>query len=88
MKRFRCKKELILDFYDDYGFYIDDKWITVNVGDIYECDEDCQEPLMVAADGAIHLERVHNNDNIGQWIEIYPETLAEYFEEITEGDNG
>ncbi len=29
---------------------------------------------------AIHLEKVH--ENISSWIEIYPETLAEHFEEM------
>lgn len=74
-----------MDYYDADGFYIENKQVVINVGDIYEYDEDRQEPLMVAANDAIHLDRVH--DNICQWIEIYPEDLAEYFEEMTEVKN-
>ena len=85
MKKYRCKKDLILDYYDADGFSDDSKQIEINVGDIYEYNEDCQDTLIVACKPAIHLYLV--NDNIHQWIEIYPETLAEYFEEMKEGGN-
>ena len=83
MKRYRCKKELVLDRYDGDGFYDDSEPCVINVGDIYEYDEDCQERLFIANKPAVHLLLVH--DRIHNWIEIYPETLSEFFEEVREG---
>ena len=84
MKKFKCIKPLILDKYDDDGFLLENEQAIVDIGEVYETCEDYNERLFVACKPAIHLERVH--ENIDSWIEIYPETLKEYFEEVV-GDN-
>lgn len=71
MKRYRCKKELQLDTYDE------DDFLIIKVGDTYEYSEDCQD-LFIANKPAVHLTLVHPNTS--QWIEIYPETLENHFE--------
>ncbi len=39
MKRYKCKKPLILDKYDDDGFWIENEQAIVEVGEVYEtCD--------------------------------------------------
>lgn len=83
MKYYKCIKTLHLDMYDENGSCTEEK-ITINEGDIYENCEDYNERLLIANKPAIHLVRVH--ENIGHWIEIYPETLAEHFKE-TVGEN-
>ena len=86
MKRYKCRKELILDYCDAEGLYVEGEQIEINVGDIYEYDEDFQKPLIISAKTGILLDLTHDITN--RWIEIYPETLVEYFEEMTEGENG
>ncbi len=81
MKRYRCIKSLVVDNYDEDG-YPDEKSFEVKVGDIYECDEGCQDLLMIADKPAIHLSRVH--EHIYEWVELYPEDIAEHFEELSE----
>ena len=83
MKQYKCIKSFELDEYDDNGFYTEGS-ITINEGDIYETCEDYNERLLIANKPAIHLVRVH--ENIRHWIEIYPETLNEYFEEMFDDD--
>ena len=78
MKRYRCKKELVLNCYDDDGYSNDSEQFVVSVGDIYEYDEDCQD-LLMANEPAVHLYLVH--DILCSWIEIYPDTLSAHFEE-------
>lgn len=84
MKKYKCKKPLILDKYDDDGFLIENEQAIVEIGEVFETCEEYEERLLVICKPAIHLEKVH--ENICSWIEIYPETLAEHFEEMV-GDN-
>lgn len=69
MKRYRCKKELVLDYYDDDGCCDSAKQLVVRVGEIYEYDENCQD-LLIANEPAVHLYLVH--DTLCAWVEIYP----------------
>ena len=85
MKKYKCIKPLILDKYDDDGFLIENEQAIVDIDEIYETCQDYDEHLLVACKPAIHLERVH--ENIDSWIEIYPETLKEYFEEVEDNSN-
>lgn len=78
MKRYKCKKQLILDLCDADGFYVDGEYRFVEVGEVYETYDDYR--LEISDKPAVHLERVH--ENICGWIEVYPETLDEYFEEM------
>lgn len=80
MKLYRCKKQFMLYKYDDDGFSIENEVCFVDVGDIYETCEDYG--LNISNEPAIHLEKMDRN--IRHWIEIYPDTLEEYFEEITD----
>ena len=77
MKRYRCKKEIVLDCGDKDCS--ESEKVVVRVGDIYEYDEDFHEPSF-ADKPAVRLCRVH--DTPCAWIEIYHETLSEHFEEI------
>lgn len=80
MARYKCVKRLALDKYDDDGFLIENEVCFVEIGDIYETCEDYG--LYISCKPAIHLELIHKN--IGHWIEIYPDTLAEHF--VKEGE--
>ena len=79
MKQYKCIKQLILNMYDDDGASREERMV-VNVGDVYTA---CENPdkLFIASEPAVHLEL--DDDFVHQWIEVLPETLAEYFEEIT-----
>ena len=73
MKKYICKKELTLSNCDPDGFCTEE-CTTITPGEAFE-----EEPgnLMIAAPLAIRLVA---SDLC--WIEISPETLEEYFEEI------
>ena len=79
IKQYKCIKQLVLNMYDDDGASREEQMI-VDVGDVYTVCEDFEQ-LYVAVKPAIHLELQDDFNHL--WIEVYPETLAEYFEEIT-----
>lgn len=80
MKKYRCIRALVLDSCDDDSGLVENERTEVAIGDIYECDEQHQEPLLAAAKPAVHLER--NHGDVRSWIEVYPDTLVKHFEEI------
>ena len=63
---------------------IENEQAIVEVGEVYETCDEYNERLFVVCKPAIHLEKAH--ENIDSWIEIYPETLAEHFEEMVGED--
>lgn len=77
--KYKCIKPLLLDRYDENGFLEEDNAMQIEVGEIFEADEDC-DYLLIADKPALRLE------NARRWIEIYPDTLAEYFERIEESE--
>ena len=79
MKRYKCIKPLLLDSYDDDGFLEEENAMQIEVGEVYEMDDDTCDYLLIASKPALRLENARN------WIEIYPDTLAEHFEELKGG---
>ena len=80
MKRYKCIKPLFLDRYDDNGFLEEEDAMVIEVGEVYEVDDDTCDYLLIADKPALRLE------NERHWIEIYPDTLAEHFEEVKGGE--
>lgn len=79
MKRYKCVKPLLLDSYDPDGFLEEENSTLIEVGEVFEVDEE-SDYLLIANKPALRL------DSPRHWIEIYPDTLAEHFEEI-KGDS-
>lgn len=77
MRKYECIKPLKLQKFDDNGASIDGEFSTIKVGTGWYVDEDCQYN-MVASNDAYRLIQI-TNDNHGQWIEIYEDTLEEHF---------
>lgn len=73
MKKYRCKKSFSVESYDEGGFLIPNKYMFVDVGDIYELDESGR--TIIGAE--IHLDA-----SDGSWLEMSSESLQEMFEEI------
>ena len=82
MEQYRCVKSFTLYFCDSDGSCTDET-MTIEVGEIFKVGNKYPCSHNIAGnDECIHLEA----DN-GDWIEILPDTLAEYF--VKEGpDNG
>jgi hypothetical protein len=80
MKRYKCIKPLLLDRYDDNGFFEEENAALVEVGEVYEMEDNTCDYLLIANKPALRLE------NSRHWIEIYPDTLAEHFEEMKGGE--
>lgn len=79
MAKYRCTKELVLDYYEEDGCNTDET-MTIEVGEVFE-EYNLYPYNIVGGSECIHLE---NND--GRWLEILPDTLSEHFVEVS--DNG
>lgn len=76
IRRYRCIKEVAFACYDDNGFAIENKLLTIPVGSEWQ-----ETPYMiVGGSGNVHLDR-ENAEGI-EWCEPLKGTLKEYFEEI------
>ncbi len=72
--KYKCKKELFVDWIDEDGFYEDNgEQMKISVGDIYEVKTVSR--MYTDNDELIHLE-----DDSGNWLEIKPETITEHFD--------
>lgn len=80
MVRYKCIKPLLLDRYDDDGFLEEENAVQIEVGEVFEVDSDTCDYLLIADKPALRLESTRH------WIEIYPDTLAEHFEEVKGGE--
>lgn len=74
MKKYRCKKGLVVDKYDGDGFLIPNKVKIVDEGEVYSVDE--SGSTMIG--GEVHLD----GEN-GSWLELSRESLEEFFEEVS-----
>ena len=79
MTRYKCIKPLLLDRYDDNGFLEEENATQIEVGEVFEVDDE-SDYLLIAKKPALRLESTRH------WIEIYPDTLAEHFEELKGGE--
>lgn len=75
--KYRCKKPLVLDLYDDDGFSAEGQKY-VEVGEAFEVAETSFR--VAGGPDTIRLE------NAMGWMELLPETIGEYFEEAKEGE--
>ena len=85
MGRYECIKDLFLQKYDEDGFQVENEYLTVPVGSVWELDETAPAYNFVADKDCVHLERIYNSQKArhGQWIEITKEHLEEHFKKIS-----
>lgn len=72
--RYRCKKELTVEKYEDNGFSTEDT-ITIEEGSIWDMDDSSSKII----GGEVRLE---NTESL-EWLEICNKTLQDYFETIS-----
>lgn len=75
MKLYRCKQDFALDAYDDDGFSLDEA-ITIEAGEVFQRSDG--RFRIVGGSDTIHLENDH------AWIEITPDLLGQFFNEVKE----
>lgn len=82
--RYRCIKTMFLDKYDEDGFLMEGKYMTIPEGSIWERQETERIYNIVGDKDCLHLERIWKSKKAKsvQWIEVTKERLAEYFEQI------
>ena len=82
--QYRCIKEFSLEKYDEDGFLMEGKYLTVPVESVWERQESELIYNIIGDKDCVHLERVWKSKKAKsvQWIEITKEHLAEYFEPI------
>lgn len=76
LKKYRCKRGFVVDCYDADGFLIEGESVVIDEGKAYSLDNSGVSII----GGTIHLDA---EDDLS-WLEITPETLSEYFEEVCE----
>lgn len=77
IKRYQCIKEIIFECCDDDGRIIENKYITIPIGSIWQ-----ESPYMVSGGrDNIHLDREDLKDR-SEWCEPLRERLQENFIEI------
>lgn len=72
-RKYRCSKVLVVQKYDEDGYWLPGQAITVEPG----AELVKNGMLFLAEPPAVRLEGPD-----GLWMEISPETLAEHFEEV------
>ena len=77
-----CTQDLYLDKYDDNGFLIENSYMRIPKGSIWEKDD--ENPKFIAPQDSIHLDRVWKTKKAKthQWIEIDKATLLAYFKPL------
>lgn len=80
--KYICTQDLYLDKYDDNGFIIENKYVRIPKGSIWE--EDSTSPNFIAPSDSIHLDRIWKSKKAKthQWIEIEKTTLLAYFKPL------
>lgn len=74
MKKYRCKKNFVVQSYDADGLMIENSEVVINKGALYTLDK----TGVTVIGGEIHLDNIAD----GSWLEIEKERLEEYFEEV------
>jgi len=77
--KYICTQDLYLDKYDENGFLIENKYVRIPKGSIWE--EDNESYKLVGSQDCIHLDRVWKSKKAKthQWIEITKEHFDTYF---------
>lgn len=77
IKRYQCVKEMTFDCVDDNGRIIENKYITIPIGSIWQ-----ESPYMVSGGkDNIHFDREDLKERM-EWCEPLRERLQEHFREI------
>ena len=78
LKEYICIKELYLEKCDDDGFFVENEYAIIEVGEVFQRSE---EPFRVVGDkDSVRL------DSDTKWLEISEETLNEHFQEMVGDD--
>lgn len=82
--KYRCIKEFSVDKYDEDGFLIEGKYLTVPVGSVWQRQESELIYNIIGDKDCVHLERIWKSQKAKShpWIEITKEHLAVHFEPI------
>ena len=74
MENYICVKPLLFECYDDDGFVVENKYVEIVEGEVFQKSE--EKFRLVGGIDSIRLE----NDE--QWLEVSKETLNEYFKPL------
>lgn len=72
MKIYRCKKTLLIEQYDEEGYWQPCQKMEIKPGTLFQ---ESGKSLQIATAPALRLE------NKEMWLEVMPQTLEEHFEE-------
>lgn len=73
MKNVKCKKVFTVEKYDGDGFIINNQYMSIKEGSVWEIDDGLSRII----GGDVRLE-----DNNGAWLEISHDIFDEYFEVV------
>ena len=79
-KVYKCKEAFVLPKYDEDGSIMDDEKIIINIGDKFEISKNRSELARVKP----AIKFISTNICNPIWINVLPETIKEYFEEVDE----
>lgn len=80
MKKYTCIKSFDIEIYDEHGASTE-SYKTIKVGSEWYVDEDIQYNMIAGAE-AFHLVELTGDPNTLSWIEVYEDTIQEYFEKL------
>ncbi len=80
MTKYKCIKPLVIDSYNDEHMWEGNRRV-VEVDSVWEVDTELSSNY-VGTNEAVHLNKVTEPTD-GEWIEVYSETIAEHFEQIS-----
>lgn len=70
--KYKCKKSFSMTLIDENGFPIDNEYLQIQAGEIFEKSDDPYRDY-----GGKDSVRLENKD---AWMEIAPETLQQFFD--------
>lgn len=74
--RYKCIKDFSVDKYDDDGFLIENEYVNIEIGSVWEAGDAYN--MMIGGLDHIHLENINDYS----WLEIPKEMIDEYFKQI------
>ena len=74
--RYKCIKDFSVDKYDDNGFLIENEYVNIEIGSVWEAGDAYN--MMIGGLDHIHLENINDYS----WLEIPKEMIDEYFKQI------
>lgn len=77
--KYICKEGFAVEEYDDNGWPTD-KYMTIEVGEVYEVNDDWHRVA-----GSYDSILLKNNEN-GHWLELQKATIDQYFDKMEKGE--